>query len=287
MTVSVAYTSRAVFDTDGLLLGTLSKPATSAFGFLDCDLTRPAIATCHNMSDFLSDVRAGMKIQHDGTQVQNLPPFVLIIPKGCAGRLDIEGDVRLQALEWIAFFDQPIRIPSMIRLSSYTRMAQMLSDSRAPTRADVAAMTPAFLMDRRIVIGGKREATDVAFLHDLCITHVLNCADGEVDPVVELEIPGFSIPARDELSYPILERHLSDVCTFLDRAMAEDPAARILIHCSAGMNRSVVLAVAYVHGHGTPLFDAVDAILRTRPFALSNVEFVRQLVQHCEPEGHL
>jgi predicted protein tyrosine phosphatase len=127
------------------------------------------------------------------------------------------------------------------------------------------------------------------------IVAVLVCMGGAASAVSkELRKKGLAYHGldgcEDSEGYPLLERHLSEACTFLRAQLAA--AARdggcVLIHCHEGKNRSATLAVAYLMvEHRMRLAEAVGHVWRKRPIILSNQSFVQQLVELAATEGLL
>lgn len=147
--------------------------------------------------------------------------------------------------------------------------------------------------DGSLWIGSMFDAVNTEWLCEWGITHVVNCADAvssyakrvtgttAIREVLVLE-------AEDDREYMILDKHLDDVVRFCDDAFRGDSAAKILIHCMAGVNRSATLALAYAACSGLRgnieksrlerLADAFVRVMRQRPIILTNVEFYNQLL---------
>lgn len=112
-------------------------------------------------------------------------------------------------------------------------------------------------------------------------THVVNCASSEcATPPSDADamVSQLFLAAEDAVTYDLLGRHLPTFTAFVDDALRH-PGGMCLVHCVAGENRSVCLAVAYALLR-TPatLVDLVPLVLQGRPKAFSNPWFVRQLM---------
>jgi protein-tyrosine phosphatase len=76
-----------------------------------------------------------------------------------------------------------------------------------------------------------------------------------------------------------LQRHFSKVNDFI--TTARTAGGRTLVHCSAGMSRSVSLALAYlISVEGMSLIDAYRLIKSKRSIVAPNPSFMRQLTEY-------
>jgi len=76
-----------------------------------------------------------------------------------------------------------------------------------------------------------------------------------------------------------LRRHFSKVNAFISAARAA--GGKTLVHCSAGMSRSVSLALAYlIAAEGMPLIDAFRLIKSKRSIVAPNPSFMRQCAEY-------
>ena len=130
-----------------------------------------------------------------------------------------------------------------------------------------------------LYVGGLYQATDVIFLQELGITHIINCATGacQTGPDFygqEFKYIGFS--AQDDEEYDIMQ-HFDEVYSCIEDARKNE--GKVFIHCSGGVNRSVTLAVAYimVHKHMGPISAAMLA-KEARGACLLNEHFQECLV---------
>jgi len=154
---------------------------------------------------------------------------------------------------------------------------------------------------RQVLVGSVRHATMVPMLRRLGVTHVVNCAAGDCSvPVGEYEEVGIEyMPLRgvDNEGYPILKRHLEQLLQFVGPVLDNSTLAkgrehankgRVLLHCVAGRNRSVALAVALVLIFELmPLPNIVRRLFQRRPFVLTNQSFRQQLSDLAEQQGLL
>ncbi len=117
-------------------------------------------------------------------------------------------------------------------------------------------------------------AADADLLRRHSISRILNVAAGiELAPY-----PGFIYCHAPVLDLP--EEPLADVLPrcfeFLDQAV--DDGAGVLVHCNAGVSRSVSVVVAYLMSRRRmPFQEALDAVRAVRPAAKPNDGFLRQL----------
>ena len=59
-----------------------------------------------------------------------------------------------------------------------------------------------------------------------------------------------------------------------------EPPPSVLVHCNAGMSRSVSICMAYlIHSHGMPLIQAFEVLKSTRHQASPNAGFMEQLTE--------
>jgi protein-tyrosine phosphatase len=116
------------------------------------------------------------------------------------------------------------------------------------------------------------DARNEAFLRENGITCVVNCAEADLQsPLPNLR--HLCLRCNDDVDYPILG-HLPRIGVFVD----EQP---VLFHCYAGVNRSVCLAIAYAMQKGFTFGELLKRVRKTRPFALDNVGFAKQLERIC------
>jgi protein-tyrosine phosphatase len=130
-------------------------------------------------------------------------------------------------------------------------------------------------------IGDARDASNTAFMHAprSRIGAVVNCAGvsdrGITQDVHRRPLPYLQLDARDD-STEQLARHRARVAVFLDAVKAAGLMA--LVHCHAGMNRSVAIALDYVSSRypRVSLEALVSTIAQHRP-CLTNRAFIHQL----------
>lgn len=132
-------------------------------------------------------------------------------------------------------------------------------------------------------VGDVDTARDDGFLIRNGISGIVNCAGPSCRGMSQewLTRHYLELDARDAEDYDILQ-HVPEVAAFcqnlLSRAAHTGTALpTVLIHCHAGVNRSVALAVAVTHLlTGIAVIDLVHAVAAVRP-VLTNPSFQRQL----------
>lgn len=133
-------------------------------------------------------------------------------------------------------------------------------------------------------LGDRFDAKNKDFLTNAGITHVLNCADKSVRGVMTYKLAYCQLDAEDDENCIIIESCLVKAMIFL-RQVARTESGKVLVHCSAGMNRSATIAVAYLMlEHHMHLVDAAKMAFTVRPWILTNTAFVRQLA-YLQLEG--
>ena len=110
--------------------------------------------------------------------------------------------------------------------------------------------------------------------HDIGITHIINCADvcnhhfDLNQTYADLGITVLRLEAEDERGFPMLAKYLDRVQKFVADAESQEGNAKVMIHCTAGINRSGVLVAALV-------------MLKYRMNVLETVRHIRRRRGNC------
>ena len=97
----------------------------------------------------------------------------------------------------------------------------------------------------RLYLGDSQDARNLEKLAEKRITYVLNAASGELrsDDLYGKEIKCLRLAIIDETWYDI-SKHMDSALDFIAEAKAN--RAGILVHCVAGVSRSVTVVMAYL-----------------------------------------
>jgi protein-tyrosine phosphatase len=129
--------------------------------------------------------------------------------------------------------------------------------------------------EERIAIGSVPPPGSVADLARQGVTHVVNCrpsAQARWRGDLAAERAAFG-PARVahapmyDLGLRQPPRLWAGAACFAARVLDDQPGARVLIHCSAGRRRSVMVAYAVLRLRGRTAGEAASLVLRYRPGA--------------------
>ena len=129
-----------------------------------------------------------------------------------------------------------------------------------------------WLGDERVAIGSLPTAASVSLLADEGVTHVVNCRALlqtwiSQDLAVERALLGASRVAHApmwDLGREQDPRRWSAAAHFAARTIAEDPEARVLIHCQQGRRRSAFVAYAVLRLRGRSPANAESLVLQHR-----------------------
>jgi protein-tyrosine phosphatase len=138
----------------------------------------------------------------------------------------------------------------------------------------------------RIAISGLPTKRAVPGLAQQGVTHVVNCrARSQVKMSGDLSAERAAFPGRvmHAPMWDLGQRQRPDLwaeaAAFAARVLAEDPQARVLIHCHWGKRRSAMLAYAVLRLRGHAQDAAASLILTHRPQAELVPNYVRS-VEH-------
>lgn len=97
-----------------------------------------------------------------------------------------------------------------------------------------------------LYLGTFQHARNLSLLSDKKVTHVLNMAATDCptpDGLYGEDIRCYSIKASDVEHYDI-SQHFAETCEFIEQVREE--RGRVLVHCVAGVSRSVTITTAYL-----------------------------------------
>lgn len=124
-----------------------------------------------------------------------------------------------------------------------------------------------------LYLGNIKDAQDNELLKAHNITHILSIHDNAA-PVLE-DITYLCISASDH-SKQNLTQHFKDSIMFIHESRMKGEGC--LVHCVAGVSRSVTLVVAYIMTvTGRGWVESLAAVRAARPCAGPNLGFLRQL----------
>lgn len=127
-----------------------------------------------------------------------------------------------------------------------------------------------------LAIGSERHAHDVSLLKSEGVTHILNLTDTPSLPDAQRAFITLQVQMRDTLSENLLA-HLYKALDFVDQVRRQ--GGRILVHCFAGISRSVSVSIAYLMWAFDLSLDTAMQVVKThRECASPNLNFVGQLM---------
>ena len=139
-----------------------------------------------------------------------------------------------------------------------------------------------------LYLGGESDATNIAALKKLGITHVINCAAGYTNTGPNFygkEFKYWGFEGEDDWNYDIMQ-HFQKTFDFIEKARVS--GGKVLIHCLMGVNRSGALSTAYVMVHeNTGPITAARKVKKARHMVLTNEQFQRQLISLADKKGYL
>ena len=152
-----------------------------------------------------------------------------------------------------------------------------------------AAASPAlsWIGEERIAISGVPPARTVARLAEQGVTHVVNCRpraqvrwSGDLAAERAAFGPGrvAHAPMQDH-GLPQRPAAWAAAARFAARVLDDQPQAAVLIHCSAGRRRSVMVAYAVLRLRGHDPSQAAALLLRYRKEAVLVPAYVRSVEQ--------
>lgn len=133
---------------------------------------------------------------------------------------------------------------------------------------DPAKTRLSWIADERIAVGVMPTGATIGQLAGEGVTHVVNCRAGwetlvSQELAVERSLFGRARVVRAPMwdtGWRQHPRRWSEAALFVARTLEEDAAARVLIHCKAGVHRSVLVAYAALRLRGHPA-DAAAALI--------------------------
>jgi protein-tyrosine phosphatase len=149
-----------------------------------------------------------------------------------------------------------------------------------------------WLGGERIAISGMPTRSKVSGLADQGITHVVNCrARSQVKLSGDLSAELAAFPGRVmhapmwDLGQRQRPRLWAAAAAFAATALAEDPQARVLIHCHWGKRRSAMVAYAVLRLRGHAQETAAALVLKHRPQAELVPNYVRSVEGWLTSQG--
>jgi rhodanese-related sulfurtransferase len=126
-----------------------------------------------------------------------------------------------------------------------------------------------------LYVGSERDASDWSFLQFAGITHIL-VVGSELRPHFPGALTYKQLPALDS-SDEALDSLYPAIFAFIDESR-RDPDSTILVHCYAGISRSVSAVLAYLVYSGWTLSAAWELMRERRSISRPNLGFWRQLM---------
>lgn len=130
------------------------------------------------------------------------------------------------------------------------------------------------LIKKGLLVGNERDSRDLKSLKRNGVTHIL-CAAQELGPAHPGKFVYRHVMADDVPNYNI-SRYFDHAADFIHDALTN--GGTVLVHCAAGISRSVSLTMAYLLKHeGHKFASALSMIKSRRAIANPNPGFMKQL----------
>ena len=147
-------------------------------------------------------------------------------------------------------------------------------------------------LDDGLYLGSLEDARDLEILRYKNITCIINTAESSYEddeshtqPLYDETFKYMGFDAKDAEGYPIMT-HFDDIHRFIEDANKNNQ--KCLIHCMRGVNRSGVLATAYIMVKNKigPI-TATQIVYKKRGMLLSNCTFISQLLLYAKENEFL
>jgi len=157
------------------------------------------------------------------------------------------------------------------------RNAVTLQNTRSSIASTISPIT------RRLYLSGYRPVSNPEELKRLGITHILSVLN------MDLDIPS-CIPQHRKLHIRVDDRsdedisaHFDAAVKFINTALAENDANRVLVHCLMGVSRSATIICAYmIATAGMNAMQSIEFVHAQRRIVCPNLGFRRQLEVYAE-----
>jgi hypothetical protein len=127
------------------------------------------------------------------------------------------------------------------------------------------------------LIGNYKDSEDLVFLQTYGISHIL-CAAKELQPAFPRKFTYKHVQADDVPSYNLL-KHFDQAAEFIDAAISA--GGTVLVHCAAGISRSVTLVLAYlIKFEDMRVGEAYNLVKSRRHIINPNPGFMKQLREY-------
>lgn len=113
----------------------------------------------------------------------------------------------------------------------------------------------------QIWVGSYGDATNDVILSERKITHVITCADEFPSSIIR---SGYRIPIVDDVADVKTKKYFLEAASVLDRWVRE--GNKIMVHCFAGMSRSVSVVITYFMVYKGWSYDVAYMHLKQRRF---------------------
>jgi atypical dual specificity phosphatase len=113
----------------------------------------------------------------------------------------------------------------------------------------------------QIYVGSYGDAASEQYLSDRGITHVITCADEFPSSLLR---PGYKIQIVDDVADEKTKKYFLEAASVLDRWVRE--GNKIMVHCFAGMSRSVSVVITYFMMYKGWSFDLAHSHLKQRRY---------------------
>jgi len=129
-------------------------------------------------------------------------------------------------------------------------------------------------VERGLFVSSQDVANEPSLLSENGITHILNVAGFPSQKLPEITYLDISIL---DLPEEPLRSHFQTCFQFIDAALLQETGG-VLVHCNAGVSRSVSVVLAYLMSRKRCSLDqALTTVRKVRPIAKPNDGFLQQL----------
>lgn len=126
-----------------------------------------------------------------------------------------------------------------------------------------------------LYVGGIQATRNPKLLYELGVTHVVTVSDSPANNIAESGLFKYKFVQGMDIEITDLLAHFSDVNAFIDEGVK---SGATLVHCIAGVSRSVTMVIAYLmEKKGMKFEDALTLVQQKRKYAYPNEGFVKQL----------